>query len=220
MLVTSLQQQDGKTSVSTNCAITLAQLGMGDVLLVDADMRHPDLHGILGVPQTPGLSDLLVGGIGVMEVIRPTRIPGLFVIPAGPVPTNPAELLFSPRFTQALAALGDRFAHIVIDTPPMLGVSDTLVLAPRVDGVILVLRHGHTGRDAAQRAVQMLGSVRARLLGVVLNHADARTTAAGYQYYHHEPITSAASMWADWTTRGRSASRGSSQGPDKDLGAL
>jgi capsular exopolysaccharide synthesis family protein len=219
MLVTSLQQQDGKTSVSTNCAITLAQLGMGDVLLVDADMRHPDLHGILGVPQTPGLSDLLVGGIGVTEVIRPTRIPGLFVIPAGPVPTNPTELLFSPRFTQALAALGERFAHIVIDTPPMLGVSDTLVLAPRVEGVILVLRHGHTGRDAAQRAVQMLGSVRARLLGVVLNHADVRTTAAGYQYYHREPGP-AASMWPDWTARGRAASRGSSQGLDKDLGVL
>ena len=220
MLVTSLQQQDGKTSVSTNCAITLAQLGMGDVLLVDADLRHPDLHRILDVPQTPGLSDLLVGGVGVAEVIRPTRIPGLFVIPAGPVPTNPAELLFSPRFTQALAALGERFAHIVIDTPPLLGVSDTLVLAPRVEGVILVLRHGHAGRDAAQRAVQMLGSVRARLLGVVLNHADVRSTAAGYQYYHHEPIPSAASMWADWTTRGRSASRGSSPDRDQDLGAL
>ncbi|HWO06463.1 MAG TPA: polysaccharide biosynthesis tyrosine autokinase, partial [Methylomirabilota bacterium] len=219
MLVTSLQQQDGKTSVSTNCAITLAQLGMGDVLLVDADMRHPDLHGILGVPQTPGLSDLLVGGIGVTEVIRPTRIPALYVIPAGPVPTNPTELLFSPRFTQALAALGERFAHIVIDTPPMLGVSDTLVLAPRVEGVILVLRHGHTGRDAAQRAVQMLGSVRARLLGVVLNHADVRTTAAGYQYYRREPGP-AASMWPDWTPRGRAAPRGSSQGLDKDLGVL
>jgi capsular exopolysaccharide synthesis family protein len=219
MLVTSLQQQDGKTSVSTNCAITLAQLGMGEVLLVDADMRHPDLHGIFGVPQTPGLSDLLVGGVGVTEIVRPTRIPGLFVIPAGPIPTNPAELLFSPRLTQALAVLGDRFAHIVIDTPPMLGVSDTLVLAPRVDGVILVLRHGHTGRDAAQRSVQMLGSVRARVLGVVLNHADVRTTAAGYQYYHHEPGTSAASMWADWT-RGRSASRGPSQGRDQDLGVL
>ena len=174
MLVTSLQQQDGKTSVSTNCAISLAQLGMGDVLLVDADMRHPDLHGILGVPQTPGLSDVLVGGVGATEVIRPTRIPGLFVIPAGPVPANPSELLYSPRFTQALAVLGERFAHIVIDTPPLLGVSDTLVLAPRVEGVILVLRHGHAARDAAQRAVQMLGSVRARLLGVVLNHADAR----------------------------------------------
>ena len=217
MLVTSLQQQDGKTSVSTNCAITLAQLGQGDVLLVDADMRHPDLHGILGVPQMPGLSDLLVGGVGVTEVVRPTRIPGLFVIPAGPVPTNPAELLFSPRFGQALTELGERFAHIVIDTPPMLGVSDSLVLAPRVDGVILVLRHGHAGRDAAQRAVQMLGSVRARVLGVVLNHADLRTTAAGYPYYHQEP-PNGASMWADLASRARAASRGSSQG--RDLGVL
>jgi receptor protein-tyrosine kinase len=220
MLVTSLQQQDGKTSVSTNCAITLAQLGTGDVLLVDADLRHPDLHRILDVPQTPGLSDLLVGGVGVTEVIRPTRIPGLFVIPAGPVPTNPAELLFSPRFTQALAGVGERFAHIVIDSPPMLGVSDTLVLAARVEGVILVLRHGHTGRDAAQRAVQMLGSVRAHLLGVVLNHADVRSTAAGYQYYHQEPIPSGVSMWADWTTWGRSASRGSRSDRDPDVGAL
>lgn len=206
MLVTSLQQQDGKTSVSTNCAISLAQLGMGDVLLVDADLRHPDLHRILGVPQTPGLSDLLVGGVGATDVVRPTRIPGLFVIPAGPVPANPSELLYSPRFTQALAALGERFAHIVIDTPPLLGVADTLVLAPRVEGVILVLRHGHAARDAAQRAVQMLGSVRARLLGVVLNHADARSTPAGYQYYRHEPFPSGASMQADWTTRDRSAS--------------
>jgi capsular exopolysaccharide synthesis family protein len=220
MLVTSLQQQDGKTSVSTNCAITLAQLGAGDVLLVDADLRHPDLHRILDVPQTPGLSDLLVGGVEVAEVIRPTRIPGLFVIPAGPVPTNPAELLFSPRFTQALAAVGERFAHIVIDSPPMMGVSDTLVLAARVEGVILVLRHRQTDRDAAQRAVQMLGSVRARLLGVVLNHADVRTTAAGYQYYHQEPVPSEASTWAEWTTRGPSGPRGSRSDRDQDVGAL
>ena len=206
MLVTSLQQQDGKTSLSTNFAISLAQLGMGDVLIVDADMRHPDLHGILGVPQTPGLSDLLVGGVSATEVVRPTRIPGLFVIPAGPVPANPSELLYSPRLTQALASLGERFAHIVIDTPPLLGVSDTLVLAPRVEGVLLVLRHGHAARDAAQRAVQMLSSVRARLLGVVLNHADARRTPGGYQYYRQEPVSSGAAMGADWITRDRSAS--------------
>jgi Mrp family chromosome partitioning ATPase len=102
----------------------------------------------------------------------------------------------------------------------MLGVSDSLVLAPRVEGVILVLRHGHAGRDAAQRAVQMLGSVRARLLGVVLNHADVRSTAAGYQYYHHEPLPSGASLWADWTMRGRSASRGSRSDRDQDIGTL
>jgi capsular exopolysaccharide synthesis family protein len=220
MLVTSLQQQDGKTSVSTNIAITLAQLGTGDVLLVDADLRHPDLHRILDVPQTPGLSDLLVGGVGVADVIRPTRIPHLFVIPAGPVPTNPAELLFSSRFTQAMAEVGERFTHIVVDSPPMMGVSDTLVLAPRVEGVILVVRQRHTGRDAAQRAVQMLGSVRARILGVVVNHADVRSTVAGYQYYHHEPLPSGPSMWTDWTMRARSGSQGSRSDRDGDVGTL
>jgi polysaccharide biosynthesis transport protein len=220
ILVTSLQQQDGKTSVSTNCAISLAQLGTGDVLLVDADMRHPDLHGIFGVAQSPGLSDLLTGGVETAGVIRPTSIPGLYVVPAGPVPRNPTELLFSGRFTRALEMLGERFTHIVIDTPPMLGVSDTLVLAPRVEGVILVLRHGHAGRDAAQRAVQMLGSVRARILGVVLNHADVRSAPGAYQYYRHEAVTPVASTWAGWRTRDRSGPGGSTLQDDQDIGTL
>ena len=192
LLVTSLQQQDGKTSVSTNCAISLAQLG-GDVLLIDADMRHPNLHEILGVTSVPGLSDLLAGGVEMSEVIRPTKIPGLYVIPAGPVPVNPTELLASRRLTDALAALESRFAHIVIDTPPMLGISDTLVIAPRVEGVILVLRHGRANRSSAQRAVHMLGAIRARILGVVLNHVDAgsfRGEGYGYYYRHdNEPAS-------------------------------
>lgn len=188
LLVTSLQQQDGKTSVSTNCAISLAQLGGGDVLLIDADMRHPNLHEILGVPQVPGLSDLLAGGVDVGEVIRATKIPGLYVVPAGPVPVNPTELLASRRLTDALASLEGRFAHIVIDTPPMLGISDTLVLAPRVEGVILVLRHGRASRSSAQRAVHMLSAIRARILGVVLNHVDAGSfRGEGYgSYYRHD----------------------------------
>jgi Mrp family chromosome partitioning ATPase len=158
--------------------------------------------------------------VSVAEVIRPTRIPGLYVIPAGPTPTNPAELLFSPRLTQALATLGDRFAHIVIDSPPMLGISDSLVLAPRVEGVILVLRHGQAGRDAAQRAVQMLGSVRARILGVVLNHADVRDTPGGYGYYQRSPSPFGPSGWADLVGRDRPGSRGSRPTRDQDLGAL
>jgi capsular exopolysaccharide synthesis family protein len=204
LLVTSLQQQDGKTSVSTNCAISLAQLG-GDVLLIDADMRHPNLHEILGVTPVPGLSDLLAGGVEIGEVIRPTKIPGLYVIPAGPVPVNPTELLASRRLTDALASLESRFAHIVIDTPPMLGISDTLVLAPRVEGVILVLRHGRANRNSAQRAVQMLGAVRARILGVVLNHVDAGSfRGEGYGYYYRHDNESASAGRAEGDRSGSS----------------
>jgi capsular exopolysaccharide synthesis family protein len=189
MLVTSLRQQEGKTSVSTNCAISLAQLGSGDVLLIDADMRHPNMHEILEVPQSPGLSDFLAGGTELSGVIKAARIPGLYVMPAGAVPANPSELLCSHRFAEALTALHERFAHIVIDTPPILGISDSLVIARHVEGVILVLRHGRSSRDAAQRAVQMLESVRARILGVVLNYVDARTAYGdgGGAYYRHGP---------------------------------
>lgn len=208
-LVTSLQQQDGKTSVSTNCAISLAQLGEGDVLLVDADMRHPNLHEILAVPQVPGLSDVLAGGVRVEEVVRSTRIPGLYVIPAGPVPINPTELLASRRLGQALTSLESRFAHIVFDTPPMMGISDTLVLAPRVEGVVLVLRHGRSGRSSAQRAIQMLGSIRARILGVVLNQVDVGTVRGeGYGYYYRDADGPAAPTGAGRHAEGDRPGRG------------
>lgn len=207
MLVTSLRQQEGKTSVSTNCAISLAQLGTGDVLLIDADMRHPNMHEILEVPQSPGLSGFLTGGTELSGVIKPAHIPGLYVIPAGAVPANPSELLSSHRFAQALTALHERFVHIVIDTPPILGVSDTLVIARHVEGVILVLRHGRSSRDAAQRAVQMLGSVRARILGVVLNYVDARTAHGdhGGAYYRY------GSSGTGPTSQGPTPARGENQ---------
>jgi capsular exopolysaccharide synthesis family protein len=158
------------------------------------------------VTPVPGLSDLLAGGVEVSEVIRPTKIPGLYVIPAGPVPVNPTELLASRRLTDALAALESRFAHIVIDTPPMLGISDTLVIAPRVEGVILVLRHGRANRSSAQRAVHMLGAIRARILGVVLNHVDAgsfRGEGYGYEYRHDSESASAGRAEGDRSGSGR-----------------
>jgi len=207
VMVTSLHQDDGATSVSTNCAISFAQLRAGDVLVIDANMRHPSLHTLLGVPGAPGLSDLLTGGADLEDVITPAwprksprpgierprpgierRIPGLYILPAGVVPFNPVELLASPRFAEVLATLSDRFAHIVIDAPPMFGVrdvgmSDVRVLARQVEGVILVLRHGRASRDAAQQAVRMLDSAHARVLGVVLNHVDNRATGrAPYRF--------------------------------------
>ena len=183
ILFTSLQPADGKTSLATNLAVVLGQLGAGDVLLVDSDMRKPRLHEVLDVPQTPGLSTFLTGQASLEEVIKPTRIPNLFVIPSGQIPLNPAELLSSSRVRGVLDDLGRRFAHVVLDAPPLFGVADAMVLAPKVEGVILVLRHARSSRDAAQRAVANLAGVRARLLGVILNDVDVKGAGYYYQYY-------------------------------------
>ncbi|HWP34409.1 MAG TPA: polysaccharide biosynthesis tyrosine autokinase [Thermodesulfobacteriota bacterium] len=182
LLVTSLAAGDGKTSLATNLAIVLAQLGAGQVLLVDGDLRRPRLHELLEVPQAPGLSTFLTGHAELDAVIRPTGVPNLSVIPSGQVPLNPTELMASARLRRALDALTARFAHVVFDSPPLFGVSDAMVLAPRLEGVILVLRHGRASREAAQRAVAYLAAVHARLLGVILN--DVELQAAGtYGYY-------------------------------------
>jgi capsular exopolysaccharide synthesis family protein len=183
MMITSLQPEDGKTSLATNLAITLSQLG-GEILLIDGDMRRPNLHELLDVPQAPGLSTLLTGQAEVPAVLKPTKIQNLYVIPSGRTPLNPAELMASARLRQIVEVLGDRFAHIVFDAPPLIGVSDSLILAPWLHGVVLVLRHGRAGRDASQRAIQLLASVRARLLGVVLNDVDVSQGGSGYYGYY------------------------------------
>ncbi len=180
LLVTSVQTGEGKTSIATNLAITLAQSGAGEVLLIDGDMRRPHLHKLLEVPLTPGLSALLAGEVELAEALRPTSIPQLSVIPAGRTPLNPGELLASTRLSRVLEVLRGRFAHIVLDAPPLHGMSDAMTLATRVEGVLLVLRQGWVSRDAAGRAVHLLASVRARLLGVVLNDVDGRTSDGQY----------------------------------------
>jgi capsular exopolysaccharide synthesis family protein len=182
LMVTSLQPEDGKTSLVTNVAITLGQLGNGEVLLIDADMRRPNLHQVLGVAQAPGLSTFLTGQAELEEVIGPTTIPNLSVIPSGRIPLNPAELLGSVRLREALPVLHQRFAYVVFDTGPLFGVSDAMILGTLVEGVVLVLRHGRATRDAAQRAIRSLSSVHARLLGVILNDVDV--TANGYYGYY------------------------------------
>jgi capsular exopolysaccharide synthesis family protein len=182
LMVTSLQPEDGKTSLVTNLAITLAQLGGSPVILIDADMRRPMVHKVLNLGSTPGLSTYLTGQADLEQVIVPSGIPNLFVIPAGRVPVNPAELLASARLREMLDVLGQRFAYVVFDTGPMFGVSDAMILAGQLEGTVLVLRHGRASRDAAQRAVRSLVGVRARLLGVILNDVDVRANGYGYGY--------------------------------------
>lgn len=181
LMITSLHPEDGKTSLATNLSIALAQLGAGEILLVDADMRRSNLHELLEVPQAPGLSTFLTGQAELPAVLKPTKIPNLYVIPAGRTPLNPAELMASTRLRQMVDVLGERFNHIVFDAPPLIGVSDAMILAPCVHGVVLVLRHGQADREASQQAVRLLASARARLLGVVLN--DVNVSQGGSVYY-------------------------------------
>ncbi len=185
VMVTSPDAGEGKTTLATNLAIALAQLGTGDVLLIDANMRHPELHTLLDVPRGPGLSAFLAGSAELPEVVRGTDIPNLYVIPAGRLPDNPAELLASHRLRQALEVLSEQFVHVIFDTSPLAGISDALNLAPRLDGVVLVLRHGQSDRAMAHEAIHRLLQVRAKVLGVVVNGADARTASRRYRRWNY-----------------------------------
>jgi capsular exopolysaccharide synthesis family protein len=190
ILITSLYSEDGKSSLASNLAITMAQLGNGRVLLVDADLRRPDLHTIFSTSLAPGLSDALLGDRDPLGVVRATEIEGLALIPSGAPALGPAELLGSQHFDEVLTELAGHFARVLIDAPPLFDVSDAMILAPRVDGVVLVLRHGRATREAAQEAVHLLRSVRANLLGVVLNDVDGRAAGPGYgtsAYYTYPP---------------------------------
>lgn len=180
LLVTSAEPGDGKTGVSINLSIALSQLG-GDVLLIDADMRYPDCHRILGQDRMPGLSNFLVGDAELSAVIKPTATSNLSLLPAGQSPLNPAELLGSERMRDALELLCQQFKYVIIDAPPVLGFTDSVLLSTFAEGTVFVIRAGKTVRDAAQRAVRTLNAVNAKILGVVLNNIDLQSH--GYSYY-------------------------------------
>jgi len=180
MLVTSSQPGDGKTTTTVNTAISLAQLG-SSVLIIDCDLRTPKVHTLLGVDQSPGLTTCLEGDSAVEDAIQQLQIPNLSLLPSGPIPLNPAELISSNRMKDLLRILGRRYDHILIDSPPLINLADALILSSVVDGVILVVYGGKTTCDAALRAREELSSAGANILGVVVNHFDSRRER--YNYY-------------------------------------
>jgi capsular exopolysaccharide synthesis family protein len=183
ILVTSALPQEGKTTVSTNSAMVLAQKG-GRVLLVDADLRRPGIGKTLGIKSTAGLSTVLSGVDKVEEAIVPfAQLPNLYVLPAGPIPPNPVELLGSTVMKEYIARWRKEYDHIIIDTPPCLSVTDSVVLSVDADRVILVARSGQTPKAALRRASELLTQVNARVMGVVLNAFNLRS-ADGYYYYY------------------------------------
>ncbi len=182
IMVTSARPQEGKTTTSINTAIVLAQKGVR-VLLMDADLRRPSVHKTLGMGPRSGLSNVLTGSATVQQTITTSPIlPNLFIMPAGTPPPNPAELLASSNMRDLLAELRPQFDHIVIDTPPTLSVTDAVVLSPRADATILVIRSGQTTKQALRRARDILMQVNAHVAGVLLNAVDL--TSPDYYYYY------------------------------------
>jgi succinoglycan biosynthesis transport protein ExoP len=183
ILVTSALPQEGKSVTSVNTAIVLAQQG-SRVLIIDADLRRPTIHKHLRVPVVGGLSRVLTGTADIDKAIVPwPKLPQLHVLPAGPHPPHPAELLSSQAMRDLLEQLKERYDHILIDTPPVLSVTDAVLLSVQVDSVLLVLRSGRTTKMALRRACDLLFQVSARLTGVIVNGVDLRSPDYYYYYY-------------------------------------
>jgi len=183
ILVTSPGPGDGKTTTAINLATVMAQNG-SRVLLVDADLRKPRLHRDFGKPQSPGLTNRIAGRQSngdESSAIVATDVHGLFMMPSGNQAPNPAELLSSERMTKIIAMNSRAFDHVIIDSAPILGLADAMILSRLVDGVIVVTSAGATGKDNIKASMRRLAQVRAPILGVVLNAVDL--DSPDYAYY-------------------------------------
>ena len=155
------------------------------VLLVEADLRKPQVHAVFEMPREPGLSEVLVGQEAARDVVRKSAVDGLDVLTAGKLPFNPAELLGGEAMRRFLDEMGEAYDLVLLDTPPLLGASDAAVLGAEADAVLLVVRAGDTERGAAQTALTQLYRVNARVIGAVLNDPDAKLPRYG-GYYNYE----------------------------------
>lgn len=182
MLVTSSGPQEGKSTTVINLAIAMAQSG-SKVLIVDTDMRRPRLHKAFGVPNDVGVSSLVVGEGRIEDAIKTTDVPGVYVLPCGPVPPNPAELQHTRAFSELLEELSRRFDKVILDSPPVGAVADAVVLATQVDGVVVVLKAGLTNADVALRTVRTLRDVKANIYGGILNDVNLKHSKYGDYYY-------------------------------------
>ena len=182
--VTSAVKGEGKTTTAANLAISLAQAG-SRVLLVDADLRRPALHRILGVPESGGgLSDGLTNGRSWESLTVETTTPNLFFLSAGSIPPNPSELLSSKRMKSFIDELRERYDFVVMDSPPVISVADAAIIASRVDGTIFVSRSGFVPRHLCLQAKNALESVNGKVVGCVLNSVHSQHQPYHYEQYH------------------------------------
>ncbi|MCF8566821.1 CpsD/CapB family tyrosine-protein kinase [Alicyclobacillus tolerans] len=183
VMTTSSLPGEGKTSTVSNLAVVTAQSGKR-VLLIDADMRKPQIHQRFHTSNLTGLSSILIKESSLEECTMEGAIDGLFILPSGPIPPNPSELLSSKPFTRLIEACREQYDLILVDSPPVLSVADGLALTRSVDGVVFVVDAQNTNRVMAKKAVDSLQQIGARILGVVLNKAK-RNAKDSYYYYNY-----------------------------------
>lgn len=184
LLITSSVPSEGKTTTAVNTAISLAQTG-AKVLVIDADMRRPRLHALFDVQKGLGLSSILSSEMSeadILAMIEQHEQSGLYLLTAGPIPPNPAELIGSEQMRALIAKLEPTFNHIVIDSPPIASFTDGVLISSIVDGVLLVVHGGKSTRDVVRRSQQLLHDVGAKIFGVVLNNVHLRP----HDYYYYQ----------------------------------
>ncbi|KGP74555.1 CpsD/CapB family tyrosine-protein kinase [Pontibacillus yanchengensis] len=181
MIVTSPGPGEGKSMTAANIATVFAQQGK-KVLLIDADLRKPTMHYTFRVDNSKGLSNYLVGSDALFETAAASGIENLHVMPCGPIPPNPAELLGSKAMNGLIEEAQQEYDLVIFDTPPVLAVTDSQILANMCDGALLVVRSKQTENDSAQKAKELLENAHAKILGVVLNGKQIKKS--NYYYYY------------------------------------
>ncbi|PKN86663.1 MAG: hypothetical protein CVU46_07110 [Chloroflexi bacterium HGW-Chloroflexi-8] len=180
-MITSSEPGEGKSTITSNLAIAIAQSGK-KVIVVDCDLHIPKQHKIFGLTNSAGLSSLL-NDPNTVDAVQKTRYPGLFVITSGPLSPTPAKMLGSPQMTSLIQSLAKEYDIVLLDSPAFLAVADTAQLAPIVDGVVLVVRRNQIREEAVREACRQLADIKARMVGLVVNEAERSGT---YYYYGHK----------------------------------
>lgn len=184
LLITSAGPGEGKTSVAANLAFTMASAGKR-VILVDTDMRRPRVHKVFRLARNGALTSVLIGEVDVQAAIVPSGLPNLDLMPLGSLPPNPAELIDSLAFRNLIKQLKAKYDKVVLDSPPVMAVTDAAILAQYADAALIVIRQGRTNRHVLRGAMRMLKTVNANVVGFVLNDVDLNRAARGYYQYRY-----------------------------------